>query len=198
MFLAGAKKIKEQYKKWLQSPNFFYVVQDVTTPFQSIRTPVDIIYHAASPISGAIINSSSVDIILPNIIGTRNCLDFMRCQQEAFGIRGRVVIFSSATIYANLTGNDRRVTETDTETTFPLESPAAPYFESKRLSEVLTSAYCRQYGIDAVIARLSYVYGYSYYPPDTAFYEFLKNAISGKHIVIKNSGIAKRDNIYNR
>ena len=57
-------------------------------------------------------------------------------------------------------------------------------------------AYRRQYGLDAVIARLSTVYGNTRYRPDTAFFQFVDKALLHEDIVINVSGIGRRDNIY--
>ena len=57
-------------------------------------------------------------------------------------------------------------------------------------------AYAKQYGIDVVIARFSTVYGKTRFVPDTAFYEFIKKALSEKNIELNSAGLARRDNIY--
>ena len=62
--------------------------------------------------------------------------------------------------------------------------------------EVIAQAYYRQYDIDSVIVRISYVYGYTKQHPNTAFYEFIEKAVKGEDIILNNSGMARRDNIY--
>ena len=57
-------------------------------------------------------------------------------------------------------------------------------------------AYSRQYGIETIIARFSYIYGPVPYMPNTAFYEFINKAERGEDITLNNSDIARRDNIY--
>ena len=64
------------------------------------------------------------------------------------------------------------------------------------MAEVMAGAYHAQYGVDVLIVRIAYVYGYAKHKPNTAFYEFINKALEGSDIVINNSGMGKRDNIY--
>ena len=190
------KKLKAIFGKYLLSSRLTILAHDISLPFPQIDRSVDFIFHAASPISGQSILESPVDVIEANIIGTKNCLEFLKNQQISTGIRGRLAVFSSATIYANEGERDRIVSEEETSIVDVLDAPSAPYSESKRMTEVLVKAYYKQYNVDSVIARCSYVYGYSYFAPNTAFYEFIDRACAGKNILIKNGNMAKRDNIY--
>ncbi len=106
------------------------------------------------------------------------------------------MVFSSVTVYANNTSNDLTVKETDTNVTERLENIGAPYSQSKRMAEVITNAYVRQYNCDAIIVRFSTVYGDTIYHPDTAFFQFIDKAISNENILMNTSGIGRRDNIY--
>ena len=100
------------------------------------------------------------------------------------------------TVYGNNSGDDITVDETDTCIAEALEADAAVYSESKRMIEVISGAYFKQYDVDSVIVRIGYVYGFAESRPNTAFYEFINKAIRGEDIVLNNSGIARRDNIY--
>ena len=88
------------------------------------------------------------------------------------------------------------VTENDTNYAISLDAPTACYSESKRMAEVIAKSYVKQYNIDAVIARFSTVYGPTKNIPNTAFYEFIKKSILGQDIIINNSTIPRRDNIF--
>ncbi|MBR4085140.1 MAG: NAD(P)-dependent oxidoreductase [Lachnospiraceae bacterium] len=189
-------KLKDIFNRYLGNCRFSICVQDVSLFLPQFNKPIDIIFHAASPIAGGVIKNNPVDVITPNIIGTKNFLDFLRTQEIRNGVKGRLVLFSSATVYSNITTDDKMVSEEDTAIADTLDATNAPYSESKRIVEVLAKAYYKQYDVDSVIARFSYIYGYSYFQPNTAFYEFLNKAISGNDIVLNNSDIARRDNIY--
>ena len=188
-------KLERVFSEYLSNPHFSYIAKDVCEPLE-LSERVDCIFHAASPISGAVISEQPVNVILPNIDGIKNCLDFMRNQERNTGFRGRIIVFSSATVYSNTTMSDRTVSEEETESQTKINAANAPYAESKRMSEILASAYCRQYGVDAVIARIGYVYGCCKELPNTAFYSFMKTALAGQDIVINNPSMSRRDNIY--
>lgn len=188
-------KLETVFKDHLSAPNFSYIPQNICEPLD-LTQRIDLIFHAASPISGAVISERPVDVILPNILGIKNCLDLLKDQEQKIKVKGRIVVFSSATVYSNDTETDRTVCEDDTECNTKINAPNAPYADSKRMAEILTLAYIKQYGIDAVIARIGYVYGCCRTLPDTAFYSFMKAALAGQDITINNPSMAKRDNIY--
>ncbi|GHV93953.1 nucleotide sugar dehydratase [Spirochaetia bacterium] len=189
------QKLKRAFSPLIDKSGFAYITQDISEPIQ-ISTQIDVIFHAASPIAGKTIVEKPIDVIKPNLMATQNLLELLRQQKAKTGINGRIVIFSSATVYGNNTSLDIKVTENDTCIADSLESSSAPYSESKRMAEVLARAYIKQYGVDAVIARPSYVYGNTLFPPETAIYEFIEKAVAGEDIVLRNSGASKRDNIF--
>lgn len=171
------------------------VQHDMSLPL-AIEEPVDYIFHAAGSMEGKMVRDYPVDVINPNILGTINCLDFLREQKKKTGRSGRMVLFSSVTVYRNNTQSDLTVTEEDTGITEALASGNAPYSQSKRMIEVIAAAYARQYGVDAVIGRFATVYGPTRIAPDTAFYEFIKKSIAGEDIVMNTPGLPRRDNIF--
>lgn len=152
---------------------------------------IDYFFHAASPISGVEIKEKPVETIRANLYGVQNGLEYLRKQNS-----GRMIIFSSATAYGNQLDYEMIVNEENTDRADPLHTLNTPYSESKRMIEVLAGAYYRQYGVDSVIVRIGYVYGPAVSMPNTAFYEFIKKAIRGEDVILNNSGMARRDNIY--
>lgn len=157
---------------------------------------IDIIFHAASPISSKEIKTRPVDTVSSNIDGARNCLEYLKNQKEHGGKSGRIVFFSSATVYGTEHFEEIMVCEKDTCFADSLDAPAVAYSEAKRMTEILATAYHSQYAVDAVIARLSYVYGYSREMPQTAFYEFIKCALDNKDITVNAVKMTRRDNIF--
>lgn len=189
------EKLERVFGKYRLNTNFSYHAQDICSSLD-LSERIDCIFHAAGFTGGTAISDRPVDIILSNFDGLKNCLNFLIQQEETSGVKGRILVFSSATVYTNDTGKDRKVTEDDTESFTKISTQNAPYTESKRMCEVLAAAYRKQYGIDSVIARIGYVYGYCPEPPSTAFYNFMKTALQGEDIYIKNPVTARRDNIY--
>lgn len=190
------EKLKTIFKDSLGNDHFHYVVGNIAEKIPDEVKSVDLIFHAASPISGQEIRNVPVDVIEANLAGIKSCLEYLRKQKSEKGVNGRLIVFSSVTVYGNNSGDDITVDETDTCIAEALEADAAVYSESKRMIEVISGAYFKQYDVDSVIVRIGYVYGFAESRPNTAFYEFINKAIRGEDIVLNNSGIARRDNIY--
>lgn len=189
------KKLITGFEEYLRSSNFSYIVQDVTDPI-NIEEHVDYIFHAAGPMEGKIIRERPMDVINPNIMGLINCLEILKKQKEESAKSGRIILFSSVTVYGNITDEDITVSEEFTRVTENLDSISAPYSQSKRMIEVIALAYARQYCIDVVIPRFSTVYGPTRFIPDTAFFEFVRKGILGEDIMLNCANLPRRDNIY--
>lgn len=183
-------KIKELFKKYLNNNNFKYIIQDITEPL-NFTEDFDYIFNAAGSIAGDVIRKYPVDIINANLKGIQNCLDYINSRKK-----GRLIVFSSATVYGNNTGKNLVVSEDDTTVTDKLSDRICAYSQSKRMAETLANAYFAQYGTDVVIARFSYVYGFTKFYPKTAFFEFIKKALNGEDIILNGTSFARRDNIY--
>lgn len=175
--------------------NLRRVVQDISLPI-TLDEPVHYIFHAAGPIASTVIRDTPVDVIAPNLDGLRNCLDLLKDQK----ISGRLVLFSSGSVYNHTVTEDTVVSEGDTGATAALDGPASVYSETKRMCEIMANAYARQFDLDVVAARISYVYGCPAttlsLAPDTAFFQFIRAVLSGRDIVLNSSSFLKRDNIY--
>jgi len=171
--------------------NLSFMEHDVSLPLPSSLGKVDFIFHAASPIAGDVIKNAPLDVINSNLNGSINCLEYLREQGT-----GKMIVFSSATVYNAATATDNIVSEEQTSYADPIDGPNAPYSESKRMIEVIARAYNKQYDVDVLVARFSYLYGFSQNPAKTAFYEFVFKALNGENIELNKSGLPRRDNIY--
>jgi nucleoside-diphosphate-sugar epimerase len=190
------EKLRKCFSEYLNYDNFSYIEHDVSYPFSFLVCHVDYIFHAAGSQENKIISETPVDVINANLYGTINCLEVLRKQKISSNVIGRLILFSSITIYGNNSNKDQIVKEDNTSLTEVIESKGAPYSQSKRMSEVIVRAYVKQFGLDAVISRLSTVYGDTVFKTDTAFFEFISKAISGEDLFIKTTMLPRRDNIY--
>lgn len=181
--------LKKEY--WNNDSRISLLEWDVSRKNVDIGCTVDYVFHAAGMITATAMREKPVDVINANIQGTINCLEILKHQG-----RGRLIIFSSATVYGPEGDKERNVTEHDTSCSFPIEDVISTYSESKRMAEVITRAYYRQYDIDVVIGRLSYVYGVSLFGADTAINNFLKLARSKQPIMLNSNIFRVRDYIY--
>ncbi len=179
----------------LLNKNLVFLEQDISKTI-ILNEKIDFIFHAASPQENEIIYNKPLEVIFPNILGVINCFELIRLQKRQFNVNIRIVIFSSVTVYKNISDKDIEFHESDTSFSELLSNPSAAYSESKRMVEVIANAYFKQHCIDVVIGRLSTVYGNTALKTNTAFFSFLTAATNGKNINIINPKSQKRDNIY--
>lgn len=198
LFVTGRnrQKLEVTFQKYLKSDKIYLVEHDASDPIPNNINDVDFIFHAAGPMERDVVMNKPVSVIMPNIVGTLNCLEFLRKQELELGKKGRLIVFSSVTVYANPTDDDYTAVETDTTHAISLDQPYACYAESKRMSEVIAQSYGRQFGVDIIIARFSTVYGFCKNIPNTAFFEFINKALAGENITLYGVGMPRRDNIY--
>ena len=190
------KKMERVFRGQLCNPALTLAEHDISVPLPYSLGKIDYVFHAAGPISGQIIRSDPLSVVSANLKGLINCLDYLASQKSETGFTGTMVVFSSATVYGNPHQQQIALSEDETMTAEPLDSPTAPYSESKRMAEVIARAYAVQCGLSVKIVRFGYVYGYCVIPPATAFYEFIKKAANGEDLIFKQSGFARRDNIF--
>lgn len=184
------EKLRESFSDKVCDNSLWLCAGDLTESFPKGFRDIDYIFYAAGSISGKTIREKPVDIIDANLVGLKRCLEYLRQQGK-----GRLIILSSATVYGEVI-KDIVVSENDTSGCEELHNATIAYSESKRMAEVMATSYSKQYGVDVVIARLSYVYGYAEPMPNTAFFSFIKSAIADSDIEIHNMGLPCRDNIF--
>jgi len=190
-------KLKTIFADFLTLGNIKLVEHDVIRPFDFLQEKVDFIFHAAGSQERRVVIKQPLDVIESNIYGVTNLLEYLRGQQDVAGHKGRLVLFSSVTVYGSSNSeSDWVVQESESKSFGLLSDEMAPYSESKRMSEVVSHAYARSYGVDVVICRLSTVYGFNLIPTETAFFEFIDKAIKGEVITIRDRFSPRRDNIY--
>lgn len=195
------EKLRECFTEFFETGNIVFVAADISDMDFTLIEPVDYIFHAAGPIEFKTIVNKPMDIIAPNVMGTISCLNLLQLQKER-GNPGRLVYFSSEAVYGRPdqtdgpTNCDRVVSEDDTAYTDSLQMARTPYSHSKRMAEVIINAYVKQYGLDAINVRFSWIYGNAKYRPKQALFDFIQYALAGKDIVIQNPNTARRDNLY--
>lgn len=162
---------------------------DATLPLK-VSFKADYILHAASNAHPLAFSGDPVGTMQANILGTMNLLEHIR------RAGGRFILFSTGEIY----GERPELTEGFNETTFGSVNPMAAracYPESKRAAETLCAAYAQQYGVDALAARLTYIYGATITDKNSrADAQFLRKALAGEDIVLKSAGSQVRSYCY--
>lgn len=184
------QKLKKTFLEYISSNKIYCIEHDVSQPLPSSIGKIDYIFHAASPISGEVIKTRPLDVISSNLSGTINCLEYLKKQES-----GKMIVFSSATVYS-IDEPSHVAVESKTNMADNIDALNSPYSESKRMIEVIANAYHKQFNVDMIIVRFSYVYGYSANPAKTAFYEFINKAMNGEDLTLNKSNLPRRDNIY--
>ena len=171
-------------------PGVNLIAADLTRPNPALPE-ADYFVHAASNAHPATFTADPVGTMLCNLRGTNALLEQLRAAGH-----GRLLFISTGEIY----GENPAITDGFSETDFGRVDPINPrscYPESKRASETLCACYAAQYGVDALAARLSYVYGPTQTANDSrATAQFMRKALAGEDIVLKSPGAQVRTYTY--
>lgn len=159
---------------------------------RSLSAPIecDHMIHAASNAHPMAFSSDPVGTMRANLTGTLDLLE------NAKTTGCRVIMISSGEIYGEAPNLSEGFDEHNFGSIDPM-NPRSCYPESKRAAETLCAAYVRQYNVDALSARLTYVFGPSITEANSrADAQFLRKAISGEDIVLKSEGTQTRTYLY--
>lgn len=173
-------------------PEVRLIAADLSRPEGAAGLPeADYVVHAASNAHPAAFSSDPVGTMLGNLLGAWSLLERVR---EAGA--GRFLFISTGEIYGENPAARDGLSETDYGRVDPI-NPRSCYPESKRAAETLCASYASQYGVDALVARLSYVYGPTLSQANTrADAQFLRRALAGEDIVMKSEGTQVRTYTY--
>lgn len=165
------------------------IIQDITQPLDSFQE-FDYILHAASNADPKTYFLQPVETVLTNIMGNKNVLDYCKKHKNT-----RLLQTSTFEVYGKIAGVDIYSEGIAGAIDFHILRNCYP--ESKRCSEILLRSYVEEYRIQAIIARLSSIYGPTMLTNDSkAHAQFIKNAIKKENIVMKTEGIQKRTYCY--
>lgn len=117
-----------------------------------------------------------------NVQGPRVLMDAVR------SLGGRFVQVSTDEVYGDL--EDRPPATEDS----PL-APSSPYAASKAAADLLVAAYCRTYGLDAVVTRCGNNYGPRQFP-EKLIPLFITNALEDRELPLYGDGLNVRDWIH--
>lgn len=184
------EKALYRFRKHLNRQDLVFIVQDIKNPLE-IREKIDYIIHAASNASPKYYGADPVGTLIPNTIGTFNCLEFARNNHiKSF------LYFSSGEIYGSVKNPDLPLSEDSFGSINPTDVRAC-YAESKRMGETMCTAWFRQYGIPVKIVRPFHTYGpYMQLDDGRVFADFVSNIIYKQDLLIKGDGSAKRTFCY--
>jgi len=182
------KKLQERFKSFLVSDHLHFVEQDVMKPFDDSIT-YDYIIHGASNADPRNYALYPAETMLINIEGAKNVLNYCKDHRNT-----RALLMSTFEVYGNASKDI--YAESDCGIV-DLNMLRSCYPESKRCMEVLTRCYTDEYGVNAVIGRLSSIYGPTMAKDDSkAHAQFIRNGLNGENIVLKSKGEQRRTYCY--
>jgi len=181
------KKAEICFDKYINN-NLVLLIQDVCSDI-NIKRGVDFIIHAASPASPKMYKNHPLDVIYPNVLGTKNVLDFAVTKEvESY------LYFSSSEIYGKV--ELEAISENDYGILDPTEVRSC-YAESKRMGENLCISYSEEHNIPVKIVRPFHTYGPGMKLDDgRVFADFVANIVRNENIKMKSSGNTVRSFCY--
>lgn len=182
------KKMSARFNSIKDTGLLHYVEQDIMQPLDD-RVSYDYIIHGASNADPRNYALYPTETMLINLEGAKNVLNYCKTHLET-----KALLMSTFEVYGNA-GKDV-YSETDCGVV-DLNKIRSCYPESKRCMEILTRCYADEYGVKAVIGRLSSIYGPTMAKDDSkAHAQFIRNGLNGEDIVLKSKGEQRRTYCY--
>jgi UDP-glucuronate decarboxylase len=186
----NVEKAKKRFSNYSNQSALNFVIQDIREPIK-LGHKIDYLIHAASPASPKYFGSDPVGTLIPNSIGTYNCLEFARNNPlKSF------LFFSSGEVYGDVDNVNKPVNEK----LFGKIDPTllrSCYSESKRIGETMCIAWYQQYGVPVKIVRPFHTYGPTMQLDDgRVFADFVSDIVHRKDIVLKSDGSVQRTFCY--
>lgn len=183
------EKLKKRFNYCELYNQLTLIAQDICESIDGLPS-LDFIIHAASPADPLTFSHYPVETIKANTLGMIYCLEYAKAHPGC-----RVLLLSTGEVYGESVDADA-FQESDYGL-IDFNSIRSGYPESKRVAELLCRSYWRQYGVDALIARLGYVYGPTMTNEDSRVVaQFIRNILAGENIVIKSAGTQRRSYCY--
>lgn len=180
------KVFGEAFKKGRIS---FYF-RDIIDSYCDIIENIDYILHTASITNSKRMVSEPIETLETAFLGTRNILDL------AVHKNARIIYLSSMEVYGQVSVIDRDVVERDLGY-IDLTKVRSDYCESKRVCEVLCTAYYSKYGTDVITARLAQTFGAGILPGENrVFAQFARSVIQEKNIILHTLGDSEGNYCY--
>ncbi len=166
---------------------FDFKLHDATQHID-IDSPVDFVFHFASPASPIDYLRLPLQTLKVGSYGTHNALGLAKAK------RARFVLASTSEVYGD------PVVHPQPESYWGNVNPIGPrgvYDEAKRYAEALTMAYYRQQGVDTAIVRIFNTYGPRMRPFDgRAIPTFVRQALNGEPLTVFGDGSQTRSFCY--
>ena len=177
-------------EKFQNAQDHLTIIQGEITDLPEIVQKADYIIHAAGQTSSKAFVENPAEVILTNVLGTRNMLELAKIKNS------KGFVYTSTMEVYGTPQTDEKITENhgcDLNTMKVRSS----YPESKRACEALCAAYASQFGVPAKVIRLTQTFGPGVeYNDSRVFAEFARCALEKRDIVLQTTGETKRSYLY--
>lgn len=186
-------KAQRRFRHHLMDVNFHIIQGNICEPI-IVGEEWDYVIHCAGNNHPAVFAAKPVETMLISVLGTMNLLE--QCKRQEKRIE-RFLFASTGEIYGEQVCQEEQGHLESDAGMVQTMNPRACYPEGKRAAETLCAAYHEEYGINTVIARLSYIYGPTFQENSSkADVQFIKQAVAGKNIILKSAGTQFRSYTY--
>lgn len=181
------EKAKIKFHNIYEKEYFTLLIQDIMQPL-NIDCQFDYIIHMSGSSSAYAITHEPENIIMSNVLGTKNVLDFAVKSENT-----RVLFTSTREVYGKLDNDVTSISE-NMIGTLDISQSRSCYPESKRMAENLLAVYRDKYHLDYVNVRIAHAYGpgMALKNDGRVMADLLSYAAEGKDIVLKSDGMMKR------
>ena len=163
-------------------------LNEITT--SAIGTDIDYIVHLASPTASKYFIEHPVETLRTAIEGTTAVLEYAKTA----GVKG-MVYASSLEVYGS-NDTDEWLDEDFQGYVNPIEARSS-YNVGKRAAECLCHAYAEEYGVPAMMARFTQVFGAGISESENrVFAQFTRSIINGVNIEIHTEGLSAKPYCY--
>lgn len=173
----------------LNNKSFAVVTHDIVEPLpEAPFTPLNAIFHLASPASPAGYGKHPLETLTTNALGTQRVLELAKRDGAQFLLASTSEVYGDPKIHPQ------------TEDYWGNVDPVGPrscYDEGKRYAEALTVNYARVHNMDVRIVRIFNTYGPRNQPEDgRVIPNFLTQAIKGEPLTVYGAGEQTRSFCY--
>ena len=169
------------------NPKFKFIEQDVTE-FIFLDTPVDYVWHFASPASPIDYLELPIQTLKVGSLGTHKALGLAKIKNARFLLASTSEVYGDPLVHPQTEdywGNVNTL------------GPRGCYDEAKRFAEALTMAYHREHGVDTRIVRIFNTYGPRMRANDGRVVPaFISQALEGRPLTVFGDGTQTRSFCY--
>lgn len=181
-------RLAERFRYAANCPYLHFISQDICIPLSGEN--YDYIIHAASNADPGSYARYPVETIAANVLGTWNILNYAKSHSET-----HILFTSTMEVYGSIP--DKEIFSENDFGLIDYNLIRSGYPESKRTAELLIRSFVEEYGVNAVIARLGYIYGPTMTVNDNKVVaQFIRKAIAGEDIILKSKGQQMRSYCY--